>query len=69
VKSGVIRCFRNTGAKLQRADPDDGGTSRYDQAVEQAIAAAESVTVGPGSEEGRHIGPAVSEAQFDKIQG
>jgi aldehyde dehydrogenase (NAD+) len=37
--------------------------------VEQAIAAAESVTVGPASEEGRHIGPAVSEAQFDKIQG
>jgi aldehyde dehydrogenase (NAD+) len=29
-------------AKLQRAEPDDGRTSRYDQAVEQAIAAAEA---------------------------
>jgi aldehyde dehydrogenase (NAD+) len=48
VKSGVIRCFRNTGQSCNAPTPDDGGTSRYDQAVEQAIAAAESVTVGPG---------------------
>jgi aldehyde dehydrogenase (NAD+) len=69
VKSGVIRCFRNTGQSCNAPTRMMVERSRYDQAVEQAIAAAESVTVGPADEEGRHIGPAVSEAQFDKIQG
>jgi len=68
VKSGVIRCFRNTGQSCNAPSRMMVERSRYDQAVEQAIAAAESVTVGPADEEGRHIGPAVSEAQFDKIQ-
>jgi aldehyde dehydrogenase (NAD+) len=68
VKSGVIRCFRNTGQSCNAPTRMMVERSRYDQAVEQAIAAAESVTVGPADEEGRHIGPAVSEAQFDKIQ-
>ncbi|MCU4651527.1 aldehyde dehydrogenase family protein [Roseibacterium sp. SDUM158016] len=68
VKSGVIRCFRNTGQSCNAPTRMMVERSRYDQAVEQAIAAAESVTVGPADDEGRHIGPAVSEAQFDKIQ-
>jgi len=68
VKSGVIRCFRNTGQSCNAPSRMMVERSRYDQAIEQAIAAAESVTVGPADEEGRHIGPAVSEAQFDKIQ-
>lgn len=69
VKSGVIRCFRNTGQSCNAPTRMMVERARYEQAVEQAIAAAESVTVGPADEEGRHIGPAVSEAQFDKIQG
>jgi aldehyde dehydrogenase (NAD+) len=69
VKSGVIRCFRNTGQSCNAPTRMMVERSRYDQAVEQAIAAAESVTVGPADEEGRHIGPAVSEVQFEKIQG
>jgi aldehyde dehydrogenase (NAD+) len=69
VKSGVIRCFRNTGQSCNAPSRMMVERARYDQAVEQAIAAAESVTVGPADLEGRHIGPAVSEMQFDKIQG
>ena len=42
--------------------------SVYDQAVETAAAAAAIVSVGPSSEEGRHIGPVVNEVQFNKIQ-
>jgi aldehyde dehydrogenase (NAD+) len=68
VKSGVIRCFRNTGQSCNAPTRMLVERSRYDQAVEQAAAAAESVTVGPADEEGRHIGPAVSEVQFEKIQ-
>jgi aldehyde dehydrogenase (NAD+) len=52
VKSGVIRCFRNTGQSCNAPTRMMVERSRYDQAVEQAIAAAESVTVGP-AERGR----------------
>lgn len=42
--------------------------SIYDQAVKTAAAAAEVVSIGSASEEGRHIGPVVNEVQFNKIQ-
>ncbi len=42
--------------------------SRYDEAVEMAADVANNTHVGPASEEGKHIGPVVSEAQFNKIQ-
>ena len=42
--------------------------SVYDQAVEHAVAAAEQTSVDIASKEGRHIGPVVSEIQFNKIQ-
>ena len=69
VKSGVIRCFRNTGQSCNAPSRMLVERGRYDQAVEQAMETAAKITVGPASEEGRHIGPAVSAAQFDKIQG
>jgi aldehyde dehydrogenase (NAD+) len=68
VKSGVIRCFRNTGQSCNAPTRMLVERSRYDEAVEQAAETAAKITVGPASEEGRHIGPAVSEQQFDKIQ-
>jgi aldehyde dehydrogenase (NAD+) len=43
--------------------------SIYDDAVEIARQTAEETKVGPGHEEGRHIGPVVSQAQWDKVQG
>ncbi|WP_341862950.1 aldehyde dehydrogenase family protein [Gymnodinialimonas sp. 57CJ19] len=68
VKQGVIRCFRNTGQSCNAPTRMLVERARYDEAVEQAAEAAAKVTVGPASEEGRHIGPAVSELQFNKIQ-
>jgi aldehyde dehydrogenase (NAD+) len=68
VKSGVIRCFRNTGQSCNAPTRMLVERSAYDAAVEHAAQVAGSVEVGPSDEEGRHIGPAVSEAQFDKIQ-
>jgi aldehyde dehydrogenase (NAD+) len=68
VKQGVIRCFRNTGQSCNAPTRMLVERARYDEAVEQAAATAAKVTVGPASEEGRHIGPAVSELQFNKIQ-
>jgi aldehyde dehydrogenase (NAD+) len=40
----------------------------YEQAVETAAEVANSTAVKNASEEGRHIGPLVSQMQFDKVQ-
>jgi len=69
VKQGVIRCMRNTGQSCNAPTRMLVERSRYDEALEQAQAAAEATSVGPASEEGRHIGPVVSELQYNKIQG
>jgi len=69
VKQGVIRCMRNTGQSCNAPTRMLVERSRYDEAVEQAAEAAEATTVGPASAEGRHIGPVVSELQYNKIQG
>ncbi len=43
--------------------------SIYDQAVEAAIQVAAKTKVGRAAEAGNHIGPVVSELQYNKIQG
>ena len=68
VKQGIIRCFNNTGQSCNAPTRMLVERSRYDEAVEEAIAAANSTTVNAASEEGRHIGPLVSELQFNKVQ-
>ena len=68
VKQGIIRCFNNTGQSCNAPTRMLVERSRYDQAVEEAIAAANATTVNAASEEGRHIGPLVSELQFNKVQ-
>ena len=69
VKNGVIRCFNNTGQSCNAPTRMLVERSRYDEAVEQAKAQAEATAVDLASNEGRHIGPLVSEAQFNKVQG
>ncbi len=69
VKRGVLHCMNNTGQSCNAPTRMLVERPIYDQAVEAAKAAAEMVTVGLASEEGRHIGPVVSEVQFNKIQG
>ncbi len=68
VKQGIIRCFNNTGQSCNAPTRMLVERSRYDQAVEEAKAAAEAITVNAASLEGRHVGPLVSEMQFDKVQ-
>ncbi len=43
-------------------------SSVYEQAVEVAKATAEKCQVGDPAEEGNHIGPVVSQLQFDRVQ-
>ncbi len=69
VKRGVIQCMNNSGQSCNAPTRMLVERSIYDDAVKTAAEVAAGVAVGPASEEGRHIGPVVSELQFNKIQG
>ncbi|MFV1874785.1 aldehyde dehydrogenase family protein [Nioella sp.] len=69
VKRGAIHCFNNSGQSCNAPTRMLVQREIYDQAVEIAAETAEKTTVGLASESGRHIGPVVSQMQFDKIQG
>ncbi|PWE29409.1 aldehyde dehydrogenase family protein [Maritimibacter sp. 55A14] len=69
VKRGVIHCFNNTGQSCNAPTRMLVERSIYDDAVEIARDTAERTQVGPADQSGRHIGPLVSQAQFDKVQG
>lgn len=69
VKRGVIHCMNNTGQSCNAPTRMMVEQSRYAEAMDQAKAAAEATKVGPTDQSGRHIGPVVSEVQFNKIQG
>ncbi|NCV66813.1 MAG: aldehyde dehydrogenase family protein [Rhodobacteraceae bacterium] len=69
VKRGVLHCMNNTGQSCNAPTRMLVQRDIYDQAVEIAAETAAKVTVGSAGEEGRHIGPVVNAAQFEKIQG
>ncbi|MEL6450471.1 MAG: aldehyde dehydrogenase family protein [Pseudomonadota bacterium] len=69
VKRGVLHMMNNTGQSCNAPSRMLVQRGLYDQAVEEAAAVAAKVTVGPSDQEGRHIGPVVNAAQWDKIQG
>ncbi|MFC3613114.1 aldehyde dehydrogenase family protein [Lutimaribacter marinistellae] len=68
VKRGVIHMMNNTGQSCNAPSRMLVQRGVYDQAVETAASVAQSVQVGPASDEGRHIGPVVNEVQWNKIQ-
>ncbi len=68
IKHGVLRMMNNTGQSCNAPSRMLVQRGRYDAAVEEAKAVAEKIAVGPASQEGRHIGPVVNEAQWGKIQ-
>ena len=69
VLRGVRHCFQNSGQSCNAPTRMLVEASRYDAAVAEAAAEAERTAVDVASKPGRHIGPVVSQAQFDKIQG
>ncbi|MEM7250831.1 MAG: aldehyde dehydrogenase family protein [Pseudomonadota bacterium] len=68
VKRGTLHCFNNTGQSCNAPTRMLVQRDRYDEAVRTAKEIAESVQVGMSDESGRHIGPLVSEVQFEKVQ-
>ncbi|WP_169568301.1 aldehyde dehydrogenase family protein [Sneathiella limimaris] len=69
VKRGAMHCFNNSGQSCNAPTRMLVESSIYDDAVESAKQAAEATAVDLSDKEGRHIGPVVSEAQYNKIQG
>ncbi len=69
VVRGVRHCFQNSGQSCNAPTRMMVEAPRYEEAIAQAVAEAEKTAVDVASKPGRHIGPVVSQAQFDKIQG
>ena len=66
---GAAHCFNNTGQSCNAPTRMLVERAVYDEAVAAAAAMAEKTQVGDPSQDGRHIGPLVSQVHFDKVQG
>jgi aldehyde dehydrogenase (NAD+) len=69
VRKGVNDCFGNSGQSCDAPTRMLVPASRHDEALEVARKAAEAHKVSDPRQEGGHLGPVVSQVQFDKIQG
>jgi len=69
VTRGVRHCFNNSGQSCNAPTRMLVERSIYDQAVETARSVAETTEVAAADLDGRQIGPVVSEAQWNKVQG
>ena len=68
VVRGARHCFNNTGQSCNAPTRMFVERAAYDKAVQAAADTANKTAVDDASKEGKHIGPVVSKAQFDKIQ-
>ncbi len=68
VKGGVFGCFLNTGQSCDAPSRMLVERSVYQDAVGIAAETANTAKVGQPAEEGPHMGPLASQAQFDKVQ-
>ena len=69
VMRGARHCFNNTGQSCNAPTRMLVDRSIYDKAVEIAAETATKTKVASAHEGGGHIGPVVSQMQYDKIQG
>ena len=68
IERGALRCFRNSGQSCNAPTRMLVEKSMYDEAVERLKKYAENFEVGDPKKEGEHIGPVISETQYNKIQ-
>ena len=69
VKWSVLRCFNNSGQSCNAPTRMFVERSIYEKAKKTAKEVANNVKLAVASEHGNHLGPVVSKAQFEKIQG
>ena len=68
VERGALRCFRNSGQSCNAPTRMLVEKSIYNETVERVKKFANEMKVDVAAKEGDHIGPVISEAQFNKIQ-
>ncbi|WP_420101424.1 aldehyde dehydrogenase family protein [Bosea sp. (in: a-proteobacteria)] len=68
VERGVRQMMNNSGQSCNAPSRMLVQREIYERAVRTAAEVAGSLTVGPPSQEGAHLGPVVNRAQWDKIQ-
>ncbi|MGB5559745.1 MAG: aldehyde dehydrogenase family protein [Paracoccaceae bacterium] len=68
VARGVRHCFQNTGQSCNAPTRMLVEKSIWDQALNVAKQTGEAQKVGDPTEDGNHIGPLVSQMQYDKVQ-
>jgi len=68
IERGALRCFRNSGQSCNAPTRMLVEKSMYEEAIERLKKYTESFEVGDPKKEGEHIGPVISETQYNKIQ-
>ena len=68
IERGALRCFRNSGQSCNAPTRMLVEKSVYKEAVERLKKYTENFEVGDPKKEGEHIGPVISETQYNKIQ-
>lgn len=68
IPKGLFACYLNSGQTCTAHTRMLVPNSRYDEALQIAVAAAEQTQVGDPTEEGMHLGPLISQAQWDRVQ-
>ena len=68
IKHGVLSCFHNSGQSCNAPTRMLVERSFYDKAKALATEVASVTTIDQPGEKGNHIGPVVSEVQYNKIQ-
>ncbi len=68
IERGALRCFRNSGQSCNAPTRMLVEKSMYKEAVERLKKYTENFEVGDPKKKGEHIGPVISETQYNKIQ-
>lgn len=68
IRQGVAHCFRNAGQSCNAASRMLVERSVYERAVLLAADAAENTNVDLPEQPGNHLGPVISQRQFDRVQ-
>ena len=68
IERGALRCFRNSGQSCNAPTRMLVEKSMYNEAVERLKKYTENFEVGDPEKKGEHIGPVISEMQYNKIQ-
>lgn len=69
IPKGLFACYLNSGQTCTAHTRMLVPNSRYDEAVEIATKAAEETRVDDPTNEGMHLGPLISQTQWERVQG